>query len=342
MAAALPRVLIVDDEPSVRSAIRDFLAGEGYDVLEAQDGASMHRMLAEGEVGIVLLDVMLSGESGLSLAQALKERDDIGVIMISALGAEADRIAGLEMGADDYLPKPVSPRELLARIRALQRRYVANRASTRFHFEFAGWHLNPVRRILKNPLGVVTSLSPGEFEILLALVDNAQQVVGDLELASSLDGASPDHDVNVQVARIRQKLGVANSQNLICRAGDEGYVFVAPVTIVAEGTRTEAPSKISRSGWGDILIDTAACEARVGGQLLDLTFSEFTLLAMLYEARGTPVSKDALSRHVLGRPWQSFDRSIDVHVSNLRNKLSDQSAIAIETIRKVGYKLLIH
>ncbi|MCX7283555.1 MAG: response regulator, partial [Novosphingobium sp.] len=91
MSSPLPRILIVDDEPSVRSAIRDFLSGEGYEVLEAQDGVSMHRALLENNVGIVLLDVMLSGESGLSLAQALRERDDVGLIMISALGAETDR-----------------------------------------------------------------------------------------------------------------------------------------------------------------------------------------------------------------------------------------------------------
>jgi two-component system OmpR family response regulator len=341
MAPVLPRVLIVDDEPSVRSAIRDFLLGEGYDVLEAQNGVSMHRILAESEVGIVLLDVMLSGENGLSLAKALRERDDIGVIMISALGAEADRIAGLEMGADDYLPKPVSPPELLARIRALQRRYGANRASNLPHFEFAGWYLNPVRRILKNPQGVVTSLSPGEFRILLALVEHPQQVIARADLASSDDGVSAIQKVDVRVARIRQKLGLANSYEFIREVGSEGYVFVAAVTIVADDTRRDVGANRVRSGWERIALDTAACEARVGERQLDLTFSEFALLAALYKARGAPVSKDALSQQVLGRPWEPFDRSIDVHVSNLRNKLADQPAISIETIRKVGYKLRI-
>jgi len=344
MAAELPKILVVDDEPSVRSAIRDFLCGEGYEVLEAQDGASMHHALLENSVGIVLLDVMLSGENGLSLAQALRERDDIGVIMISALGGEADRIAGLEMGADDYLPKPVSPRELLARIRALQRRYPATRALTRPHLEFAGWHLDPVRRILRSPSRVVTSLSPSEFQILLTLVEHPQQLFGCDELASLVhagDGERHIRDVDIQIARLRQKLGAASSHELISQVSDKGYVFVAPVMILTDGSRVDVPVSTDRSGGQAMTLDTDACEARIAGRVVDLTFSEFALLAMLYESRDTPVSKDALSRHVLGRPWRSFDRSIDVHVSNLRNKLSDQSAVVIETVRRVGYKLRV-
>jgi len=121
----------------------------------------MRRVLNEHAVAIVLLDVMLPGEDGLSLAQSLADRQDVGVIMISALGSEADRIAGLEFGADDYLPKPVSPRELLARIRALQRRFKGAGVNPPggFRFEFAGWQLDTVRRVLRDPGGVVTTLS---------------------------------------------------------------------------------------------------------------------------------------------------------------------------------------
>jgi two-component system OmpR family response regulator len=178
MEGARCKILVVDDEPSVRSAISDYLSREGYHVLEAGDGMSMRRMLGENEVSIVLLDVMLPGEDGLSLTRSLAHREDIGVIMISALGAEADRIAGLEFGADDYLPKPVSPRELLARIRALQRRFKGPSSPGGLQFEFAGWRLDAVRRTLRDTRGVLTSLSEGEFGILLAFVEHPRRLAG--------------------------------------------------------------------------------------------------------------------------------------------------------------------
>ena len=116
-------ILVVDDDPSVRTAVADFLTAQGYRVLLAEDGVAMRRILEADDISLVLLDVMLPGDDGLSLARELRQRPDIGVIMLSARGREIDRVTGLEMGADDYLAKPASPRELLARIRAVQRRY---------------------------------------------------------------------------------------------------------------------------------------------------------------------------------------------------------------------------
>lgn len=336
------KILIVDDEPSVRSAISDYLSREGFHVLEAGDGVAMRSVLDEHAVAIVLLDVMLPGEDGLSLAQSLADRQDIGVIMISALGSEADRIAGLEYGADDYLPKPVSPRELLARIRALQRRFKSAGASAPggLRFEFAGWQLDAVRRVLRDPGGVVTSLSDGEFSLLLAFVEHPQRVLSRdelLHLARGSDSDAFDRAIDTQVSRLRQKLYGAAGEELIRTLRGEGYMFLPAVTLAAA---SDAAAPITSPRTTDIRIDSRACEASVGGRRLDLTFSEFALLAVLVEAKGEVVEKDALSRQVLGRPWRSFDRSVDVHVSNLRNKLSPFPAISIETIRRVGYKLV--
>ncbi len=337
-------ILVVDDEPSVRAAISDYLSREGYHMLEAGDGVAMRRMLDENDVSVVLLDVMLPGENGLSLAQSLAHRDDIGVIMISALGAEGDRIAGLERGADDYLPKPVSPRELLARIRALQRRFKGPNSPGGLQFEFAGWRLDAVRRVLRDARGVVTTLSDGEFGLLLAFVEHPQRVLSRdelLGLARGNDSDAYDRAIDTQVSRIRHKLRTPTSGELIRTIRGEGYIFTPEVIALnsAEPVR-QNPNPACAPDRG-IRIDTSACEASISGMALDLTYSEVTIFAALYEAKNTVVTKDALSRQALSRPWQAFDRSIDVHVSNLRNKLSLHAGISIVTVRKVGYKLVV-
>lgn len=345
--AALARILIVDDEPSVRSAIGDYLSREGFEVLEAGDGAAMRRILAEQVVGIVLLDVMLPGEGGLSLARWLADHRNVGVIMISARGSEADRIAGLEFGADDYLPKPVSPRELLARIRALQRRFKGASAPGGLWFEFAGWQLDAVRRVLRDPAGVVTSLSDGEFSVLLAFVEHPQRVLSRdelLNLARGRESDSFDRAIDTQVSRIRQKLRGAAGEEVIKTLRGEGYMFLPPVTMAAarDGALAKpapGPEPVAVPG-SRIRLDPRACQASVAGRSLDLTFAEFSLLTLLVEAGGQVIEKDALSRQVLGRPWRSFDRSVDVHVSKLRNKLAPFPDIAIETVRRVGYRLV--
>lgn len=339
----LATILIVDDEPSVRSAISDYLTQGGYRVLEAGDGSAMRRHLEEHDVDIVLLDVMLPGESGLALARSLAERENLGVIMISALGSEADRIAGLEIGADDYLPKPVSPGELLARIQALRRRFKRPASPLGVQFEFAGWRLDAVRRILRDPQGVVTSISEGEFGLLLAFVEHPQRVLGRdelLGLARGGDSDAFDRAIDTQVSRLRQKLRTMAGGEVIRTLRGEGYMFMPAVTLVTPQV-TGRSEVATASPAADIRIDTAACEIRIGSRRLELTFSEYSLLALLLEETGSVVSKDILSRQVLGRPWRPFDRSIDVHVSNLRNKLADFPSIAIETIRKVGYRLVM-
>ncbi|MEO6717710.1 MAG: winged helix-turn-helix domain-containing protein [Novosphingobium sp.] len=339
------RILVVDDEPSVRSAISDYLSREGYEVLQAGDGITMRRMLEEHQIAIVLLDVMLPGESGLTLAQSLAHREDVGVIMISALGGEADRIAGLEFGADDYLPKPVSPRELLARIRALQRRYKGSSAPGGIQFEFAGWRLDAVRRILRDSRGIVTSLSEGQFSLLLAFAEHPQRILSRdelLVLARGNESEAFDRAIDTQVSRIRQKLRTPTSGEIIKTIRGEGYVFLPEVAVLAGRDVVANEARVSSSSAGKLRLEKTSCEASVEGRTLDLTFSEFSMLSVLLDAGGAVVSKDELSHQALGRPWRAFDRSVDVHVSKLRGKLKEFPAINIETVRRVGYRLVIN
>lgn len=235
-APARPRLLIVDDDPALRTLIRDFLIAQGYDVDEAEDGPSMRAALARQAADIVILDVMMPGEDGLSLARTLSDNADVGIIMVSALGTETDRITGLEGGADDYLPKPVSPRELLARIRALERRrrpVAGGNADATAHYQFDGWRLDPVRRVLRDPGGIIIGLSEGEFALLLTFIEKPQQILNRdqlLELARGEDSDAFDRAIDTQVSRLRRKLGTRTHGEIIRTVRSEGYIFLPMVT----------------------------------------------------------------------------------------------------------------
>ncbi|MET0251452.1 MAG: response regulator [Novosphingobium sp.] len=235
------RILLVDDDSSLRGLIRGFLVEQGYEVLEAESGAAMRRVLEDNEVHIIVLDVMMPVEDGLSIARSLaNRRRDLGIIMVSALGTETDRIVGLEVGADDYLAKPVSPRELLARIRALQRRRSPESGGgggggggPAGSFAFAGWTLDPVRRILRDPQGVITTLSEGEFGLLLAMVERPQRVLTRDQLLDLSRGSASDafdRAIDTQVSRLRRKLGTRTRDEIIRTVRNEGYIFLPPVT----------------------------------------------------------------------------------------------------------------
>jgi two-component system OmpR family response regulator len=174
------RIVVVDDDPGIRELVSDFLGRHGFEVETAADGAGLNRALSEKGADLVVLDVMLPGEDGLQICRRLSGANGPPVIMLSAMGEETDRIVGLELGADDYLPKPCNPRELLARVRAVLRR----RGEPRFNegelgaqCEFAGWRLDLVRRELRSPDGVVVNLSGGEFSLLRALVERPERVL---------------------------------------------------------------------------------------------------------------------------------------------------------------------
>jgi two-component system OmpR family response regulator len=229
------RILIVDDDEALRSLIGSFLTGHGYDVLEADGGPAMRKLLEREAVDVVVLDVMMPGEDGLSIARTLSARSEIGIIMVSALGSETDRIIGLEVGADDYLAKPVSPRELLARIRAVLRRQhqhgQAEEAGAAYQFE--GWTFDLVRRVLRDPDNVVISLSEGEFSLLRVFVERPQRVLSRdqlLEYSRGPDSDAFDRAMDTQVSRLRRKLGTRTETELIRTVRSEGYMFLPRVT----------------------------------------------------------------------------------------------------------------
>ncbi|HTK34121.1 MAG TPA: response regulator [Caulobacteraceae bacterium] len=231
------RIVVVDDDPGIRDVVHDFLTRHGYDVETAADAAGLNRALARGHVDLVVLDVMLPGEDGLAVCKRLAASEGPAVIMLSAMGEETDRIVGLELGADDYLPKPCNPRELLARVRAVLRRRgeQSQRSDSQLGAtcEFAGWRLDLVRRELRSPDGVVVNLSGGEFSLLRAFVERPQRVLTRdqlLDLARGPDSDAYDRAIDVQISRLRRKLDDGGSgAELIRTIRNEGYMFMAKV-----------------------------------------------------------------------------------------------------------------
>ena len=236
-AQATSRIVVIDDDPDIRELVSEFLMRHGFDVEAAADSAGLNRALAAAPTDLVILDVMLPGEDGLQICRRLAGSDGPAVIMLSAMGEETDRIVGLELGADDYLPKPCNPRELLARVRAVLRRRGEPRPQEGEHgaqCEFAGWRLDLVRRELKSPDGVVVNLSGGEFSLLRALVDRPERVLTRdqlLDLARGPDSDAYDRAIDVQISRLRKKLGDGSGggADLIRTVRNEGYMFMAKV-----------------------------------------------------------------------------------------------------------------
>ncbi|MDX9860922.1 MAG: response regulator [Rhodospirillales bacterium] len=236
-------ILVVDDDREIRDLLGRFLGKHGYRVSTAADGREMAKVLSDWAIDLIVLDLMLPGEDGLTLCRNLRSSSDIPVIMLTAMGEETDRIIGLEMGADDYLPKPFNPRELLARMKAVLRRADAQpgrraaRAMTDGEGEtvvaFAGWKFNLDSRELASPDGVRVELSGGEYELLAAFVSRPQRVLSRdqlLDLARGRDSQPFDRAIDVQVSRLRRKIEAdpANPQVIKTVRGG-GYVFTPAV-----------------------------------------------------------------------------------------------------------------
>jgi two-component system, OmpR family, response regulator len=228
-SAAPPRVLIVDDDPEIREGLAEVFVRAGFTAATAGDVPSMERALEKGGADLVVLDLMMPGEDGLSACKRLSGSGRPPIIMLSALGDDADRIVGLEIGADDYLAKPCNPRELVARARAVLRRAKdKGGASPADAVRFAGFRLDVARRELHDPDGVVIPLSAGEFRLLRAFVEHPRRVLSReqlLDFAFANDNDVFDRAVDVQVSRLRRKLERPGAPEIIRTVRGEGYMF---------------------------------------------------------------------------------------------------------------------
>ena len=233
----VPHVLVIDDDREIRDLLARFLEKQQIRVTAVRDGKEARRAWTNGHYQLVVLDLMLPGESGLDFARWLRTHSEVPIVMLTALGDEHDRIAGLELGADDYVPKPFNPRELLARIRTVLRRAGDNadraHATAGLSIAFAGWTLEPARRRLLNAEGVEVPLTGGEFDLLAALVDRANSVLTRDMLLDLLRGrqAGPfDRAIDVAVSRLRRKLeDRGRNAQLIKTVRGGGYVLAAEV-----------------------------------------------------------------------------------------------------------------
>jgi two-component system OmpR family response regulator len=217
--------------------LAEYLQKQGYRVTAVADGKAMRTAVGASRPDVIVLDVMLPGEDGFSLCRDLRARSNIPIIMLTARGDETDRIVGLELGADDYLPKPFNPRELSARIKSVLRRARSlpeNLEPERVHFfRFAGWTLDTATRNLTSPQGVVVALSGTEFRLLRIFLDHPNSVLTRdqlIELMLARDAGAYDRAIDVQVSRLRQRLGdTAREPAIIKTVRGKGYVLAAPV-----------------------------------------------------------------------------------------------------------------
>ncbi|WP_411835806.1 response regulator [Pseudomonas chlororaphis subsp. aurantiaca] len=231
-------LLIVDDDLEVLALLKKFFVQHGYSVEVATEGASLWAALERQVPDLIILDLMLPGENGLTLCQRLRQQHAVPVIMLTAMGELSDRVVGLEMGADDYLSKPFDARELLARVRAVLRRAGESRLVVgevpRPLIRFADWQLDLTRRELRSPDQVMIPLSAGEFDLLLVFVEHPQRILSReqlLDLARGQAHDAFDRSIDVQVSRLRRKLEFDTKRPAMIRTvRNGGYLFTPSVT----------------------------------------------------------------------------------------------------------------
>jgi two-component system OmpR family response regulator len=230
-------ILVVDDDREIRTLLRDFLEKNGFKATAVADGQETRRALARERFDLVVLDLMLPGESGLTICRELRQSSDIPIIMLTALGEEVDRVVGLEVGADDYLPKPFSPRELVGRIRAVLRRTLQQPrepvVTDAAGFAFGDWYLDGTARTLTHADGAVVALSGAEYRLLAVLLENAPRLLTRAELLEIVRGRDFDpfdRSIDVRVSRLRQTLrDDARAPRIIKTVYGEGYIIGVPV-----------------------------------------------------------------------------------------------------------------
>ncbi len=235
----MPHLLLVDDERSIREPLASYLTKQGFRVTQAGDAEAARTRLAAYAINLIVLDIMMPGEDGLSLCRHVRATGETPVILLTAKSEETDRIVGLEMGADDYVVKPFSPRELAARIKTVLRR-TAGGGGVRHHapesgsYAFAGWVLKTGERALVDREGVSVPLSTGEYNLLLALVQRPRQVLTRdqlLDLTQGREAAAFDRAIDNQVSRLRRKIEPdPKNPEIIKTVWGGGYALSTDVT----------------------------------------------------------------------------------------------------------------
>ncbi len=237
----LSRIAVVEDDPEIGRAMSNYMTENGYEVASARSGRDLDRVMASGRIDCVILDVGLPGEDGLSICRRLRGSSSVPIIMVTGRGSDTDRIVGLELGADDYLPKPFNPRELLARVRAVMRRGAMPepaRAEAPRVLAFEGWRLDMARRQLIAPDGSPQSLTSGEFNILAIFCQQPRKVLSRDDLLDLLHGRAAavfDRSIDVQISRLRRKIETnLKDPSFIKTVRYGGYFFTPLVTVVAD------------------------------------------------------------------------------------------------------------
>lgn len=234
-----PHILVVDDHHEIRDLLSKYLSRNGFRVSEADGGIKMRQVLKTAAIDLIVLDVMMPGEDGLTLCRHVRESDNIPVILLTALGEETDRIVGLEIGADDYVTKPFNPRELLARIKSVLRRSQTVPPAHQVQheediLEFDGWRLFVARRELLSPAGVTVPLSAADFRLLVTFLQRPSLVLSRdqlLDLTSGRTAQLFDRSIDNQVSRLRKKIEEdPKAPKFIKTVRGGGYVFAAKVS----------------------------------------------------------------------------------------------------------------
>lgn len=231
-------ILVVDDDKEIRTLLADFLQNYGYQISSAQDGVEMFKVLDEHTIDLIILDLMMPGDDGLTLCQKVRQTSQVPIVMLTAIDEETDRIIGLEMGADDYIAKPFNPRELLARIKAIFRRIpdVSEHEETdptRQCIHFCGWQFDMCSRTLLAPDEMEVTLSTGEFDLLSAFVEHPQRVLSRdqlLDFTKNREAGPFDRSIDVQISRLRHKIEVdPKAPALIKTVRGGGYLFTPEI-----------------------------------------------------------------------------------------------------------------
>jgi two-component system, OmpR family, response regulator len=239
---SISRIAVVEDDPEISRMMTSYMTDHGFEVAAARNGRDLDRVMSSGgKIDCVILDVGLPGEDGLSICRRLRGKSTVPIIMVTGRGTDTDRIVGLELGADDYLPKPFNPRELLARVRAVMRRSVMSEpppAEVPQVLMFEGWRLDMSRRQLFAPDGAPRSLTSGEFNILAIFCQNPRKVLSRDDLLDLLHGRAAavfDRSIDVQISRLRRKIEInLKDPSFIKTVRYGGYFFTPLVTASAD------------------------------------------------------------------------------------------------------------